>query len=482
MDRSKNQELSQKRDSVSIDLIAEGNRVLLKFLRDFHLNGFVDAIQLRGYRVDKGVGIATFGIRLRGYTGGNIDLETPMAFDVREGTMTAPVIAFIDGRTTLISQGLFDKVFDQVNLERKWVPGWMSVIPSDTYSFSRVIINDKNKYKSASSHVDDEVYPEAFEDFNACLAATKRHLRQALAHRVLGMIQDGLTASEVQHGLYVNFLGSLSKTDIDHAIKRVVQAYRRVAQEPLPPGFEELFPLEEPIEVAPGEVPPLPEEFAEPVPLEFEEEVPLEEGLPPEEAIPTPALEEPEVPEVPEVPVAEIPPAVEPAPPVELFPSIEHPSVADIIGIIKLYHLLRFLYTKLNGEMGMREAEPHYVWRTNKGNYVVISWDRDRNNWRSFDLNRMGGPEVSYDGNWMNLGQFNGMVGQLPDADAWHETIVNPKDVFSQKGPMHTDLRYVRGALVKDLRKMGKHFGSVLREKANYLAGVLENMRDEKNV
>jgi hypothetical protein len=199
---------------MAFNLPVTGQTTLLKFFRGFKISGYVDSVHLRGYRLEKNAGVCTFGVKLRGLTGGNIDLEVPMAFDIESGTVREPVLAFIDGRAHLISQGMFNKMLDRLNLEKKWVPGWMSPVREEN-EFRTIRMNDPNKYKIASQNLGDPDFSEAFEDYNLCLSASFDTLHKAIGLKALDMLVQGFSRKATRQRLAFNFLGATSFTNIN---------------------------------------------------------------------------------------------------------------------------------------------------------------------------------------------------------------------------------------------------------------------------
>ena len=136
---------------------------------------------------------------------------------------------------------------------------------------------------------------------------------------------------------------------------------------------------------------------------------------------------------------------------------------------IKLYRVLRFSYRKLNGEFTQREVEPHYVWLTKKGNLITICWDFQRDDWRAFDLNRIRDVDVSYYGDWKELGEFMAMAEKAQAKGI--KLPINTRDVYSPRGPWSETMTNQR--LHHRLVKKAMHIGSVLKDQMEYLDGLM---------
>lgn len=442
-----------------INLASEGSRVLMKFLQRFKMNGFIDSVRLQGYRFDDDqVGVCTYGIKLRGYTGGNVNVEVPLPFNAVEGIVREPIVAFLDGRATLISQGMFDRIFGSLNLEKKMMPGWMNFIENPS-SWTMVIRNDKNKYRVGSSLIGDPEMGEAFENFNICLSGSEEMITITASRRAVELMDTGMSPEEAVLNLNANFLGSLSKQRLNSIVKDVMGLTRFAQEPPLIPGMVEV---------------PLPTEIPGPAPAEvFPEELPPQELYEVEEPVPI------ETEEAPLLPIEE---------PIRQLPYIPVPTARDLADTIKVMHIIRFIYQKMTGETGERTVEPHYVWLTNNGRMILIAWDQARSNWRSFDLNRVKDVNVGYNGDWVDLGNFNGMVeemrGKFPTPQEADNALMTDQSAFTSKGPAFVEIQYNRpgilsmaskeresklGKVVQELQKIRPFFGSVLRDKVDYL-------------
>lgn len=126
-----------------IRLDEEGRKLLVKFFRDFGLDGWIDDIKVRRYNQRDGV--VTYGVKLRGFTGGNIDVEVPVIFDISERKLKPPVICFIDGRAFLLNESLLSDIMNGVNLRKRNYLGWMDVDGVYGVGFY-TIQNPANKY------------------------------------------------------------------------------------------------------------------------------------------------------------------------------------------------------------------------------------------------------------------------------------------------------------------------------------------------
>jgi len=361
-----------------LDLI--GRDKILSYFSGFDLSGFITDFKVLQYRMlDNSKGVVTYSIKLRGYTGGNVDIEIPVMFDIEVGEVQRPVIGYINGNVILLSEGVLNSLLDSFNLKRKFYPGWISfnyAISDKDYN----IYNDWNKYRVASlEDLEDNDLMSALNGYFLCLGASKDTLLNVIRDRASYLCRDGVSYDDASVYMVGSYLGgNVDFFDIKKVVNDVYNFSKRYAQ---------------------GEL--------------------------------------------------EIP---------EYYERIEFPEIADLLDVIKLYHVIRFAYRKLNGEYTTRVVEPHYLWYTNKGNVILIGWDYSRGDWRAFDLNRIRDVDVMYLGDWIELGKFLAMVqsyGKVPD---------DYRDVFKPRGPYHDFVVNVRGSL-NNLRDRTKPVLSIMIDK-----------------
>lgn len=474
---------------IELDLTSQGRYVLSKFLGKFKINGFIDAIGLRGYHFDDDdTGIGTFGVRLRGYTGGNIDMEVPLSFCTKDGSINDPVFGFIDGKSVAITQGTFDRIFSSLNLERKMSPGWMYMsTPYD--EFTAVKMNDSNKYKVASTMIGDDELGEAFENFMLCAAASLNTVETAIRNRIQALDDIGLSGGSIKLNLYVNFLGVVSKDTLDRLVEETVgntpfKGNASVVAKVVRSADDVKMPIL-------------------PFGGDIKEELDAYEGIDPDESdvrynfdpaqtdpFNEPALEETDLQNMSDENFYEVPEPVDMAPKdvVEIVevPDIYQPSHSsvtpeDIINIIKLLHILKFPYQKLDGDSAIRTTDPHYVWNTKNNKMILIGWDRDRGDWRSYDLSRMGdndAVQVSFDNDWVSLGKFLDMVSKMEPSLERTEILENYTDQFiPQAGkPLYHEIRQFRGFAIRDLNKLRPRYGFLVQKKIDCMIDFLRGI------
>jgi len=331
-------------------------------------------------RYDQGSGVVTYGLKLHGYTGGNFDIEIPLHFNEETGKVSKPVIGYVYGQAVLLSASTFDNLLSSANLSKKYSPGWMSV-EKVTHPSVGWVFNLENKYASISEA------DKCLSDFYIVGSGSPEQVRDALR-------RARVRNANIEEGdLYLAFGARLSYSTI-----------QRLAQEPI--DEFEIHPEEEVSrELAPEE------EF-------YTEWEPEEEEAAPEEE-----------------PLIIVP---------EEYKKIVFPTVGELLELVRLYKTIKFVYKKLNDEWVFRTAEPHYVWKTKKGNLLVIAWDLYRNDWRSFDINRIRDVEIYYDRDWMELGQFIAMIENLKKNRQEHLLWV---DIFNPRGPYHKQISDIRGSL-----------------------------------
>ena len=331
-------------------------------------------------RYDKTSGVVTYGLRLHGYTGGNFDIEIPLYFNEKTGKVSKPVIGYVYGQAVLLSAATFDNLLSSSNLSKKYSPGWMAV-EKEQYPTVGWIFNLENKY--AAKNEANKCLSDFYIVGSGSIEQVKDALRRARVRN-----------EDIEEGsLYLAFGSRLSYS-----------AIRRLGQEPI--DENEIHPEEEVTrELAPEE------EFY----TEWEPEE--EEVVEPEE------------------PLIVVP---------EEYKKIIFPTVGELLELVRLYKTIKFVYKKLNDEWVFRTAEPHYVWKTKKGNLLVIAWDLYRNDWRAFDLNRIRDVEIYYDKDWMELGQFIALIENLKKNRQEHLLWV---DIFTPRGPYYKQISDIRGSL-----------------------------------
>lgn len=473
----------------SWNIIPKGRLKIMSTLRDYDFDGFVESVELQNYRmINEYSGTATFGVKLRGITAGNINLEIPLAFDASKDKVSEPVVVYYNGDVITLSQGFFDRVFGSINLTKQVVPPWGWMERDDLKkSMVTFVLNPPNKYevgettKYSSNGSMSSDHLEAFKRFVICYAAGEETILDAVSNDASLYKEEGLELGDALFRLLTSYLGQASVDEIaDIAQDTYYKAgalrdtIRTKAVALMKQGFgyqdiiNRLSTMFATIEL--GEVTAIVDSLivyahkrlagrtAQDPEMEAwweeAEELPMLEELPDEEEIIELTDEVFE-----EEPLIEVP--------VE-YERIIFPTPYQLQQLIKLYRVIRFTYKKLNDEFTMREVEPHYLWITGKGNIVMISWDFLRGDWRAFDINRVRDVDVSYFGEWKEMGEFMAMV---EDARAKGlEPPINYRDIFSPRGPYSEDMTTHR--LHSALMSTSTRFGSVLRDQTRMMAQI----------
>lgn len=106
-----------------------------------------------------------------------------------------------------------------------------------------------------------------------------------------------------------------------------------------------------------------------------------------------------------------------------------------IFAAIEHRRLMKFYYVNKKGESGYRVVEPHYIWETKDGNWLLIAWDRNKNNWRSFYLDEMDDVRIKIRNRFEPYDKFLGRVTlyrmtkeKIPASEG---------DFFTERGPIH---------------------------------------------
>lgn len=439
------------------DIIGKGRMHLSKELRKFKMQGYIDKMDFYGYKLDDNglTGIARFGLRLRGYTAGNINLEVPLAFDAGQNKFSIPVICYMDGETFNISQEFFDNLLGQVNLVQTTVPdgGWMSPDKSNLGTYIRM--NPANKYASTSDK------SMAMNHFLLCLGATRTTLKDAAINTAIDMLHGGIKIDDAMFRLLAIFLPRLSMNDLTSVVQGVYggRVGKRLAFDEdaydIPTSLYDMVEAEEAVEE-------YDESWRAPyqAPYVYEpEKRPYEEPA--------------KVIDITEGPVQELPVVLEPAPQgredveiivPESYDQVIYPTAAQLQQLIKLYRVIRFSYRKLNGEFTMREVEPHYLWLTKKRNIIMISWDYQRNDWRGFDIARVRDVDVSHYADWKNLGEFMAIVDKANEKGL--KVPINYRDIYKPRGPYHENVVDHRGS------RMGSVLGNQFMALHQFLSGL----------
>jgi len=431
-----------------------GRKKLLEFFQDFDMDGYISDIKVRRMiqEPDSKKGTVTYGVTIRGYTSGNIDLEIPLTFDADLKELSIPVIAFINGRATLINQGLMDSLLSSYNFEKKFYPGWMDVYnltsPASYFIYNR--FNERYSNKIGKKITRKKEWEDCVNDFLINMLSGNKSVGRVFKKKIKnirGSNEDELTSLILSFGSRIRLSSIINIYEYTLSkksnINKIYNENRVVKAEDLP-EFPEYNPLDfiEDEEEKDEDLP----EFPDYSPLDFIEEEPEEL-----EVIPVPSeYEEQEFKDVDIV----IP---------ETYTKIVYPEPRELIELIRLYRIIRFTYKKLNDEWVMRTGEPHYLWLTKKGNIICILWDYYRGNWRAFDISRMKDVEVYYSDRWLQLGQFLEVLENFRQEGA--EIGYDYTEIFSPRGPYHDSLVYVRG----NLKKMNSKFGEPLR-------GLVDNM------
>ena len=444
----------------SWNIIPKGRQKIMSALREYDIEGFVESVELQGWRLMTPTsGTATFGVKLRGITAGNINLEIPLAFDASEDKITNPVIAYYNGDVINLSQGFFDRVMGSVNLTQRVIPpwGWMERDHLDKQFFTYVI-NPPNKYEVGevtkySSRMSRDHY-EAFKRFIICYAGSDVTIADSVANDANIYLEEGLDLGDALFRLLTSYLGEL---DIDTITNIAQEAYKKHSSIKDIVRTEAVALMKQGLDYK-EIVNRLTTMFAS---LDIAEIMGIVDSLirfakavyanrtaqdPEMEAWWEEAEEFPELEELPEdEEILELTELIEEEPIIEVpveYERIIFPTPYQLQQLIKLYRIIRFTYRKLNDEFTMREVEPHYLWITGKGNIVMISWDFLRGDWRAFDINRIRDVDVSYFGEWTEMGEF---IGMLEDARAKGiEMPINYRDIFDPRGPyskilLHTE-------------------------------------------
>jgi hypothetical protein len=406
-----------KRKSEIFRLDIEGRRKILEFLQDFEMDGYISDIKVRrvvqtSYNKK---GTVTFGITLRGFTAGNIDLEVPLTFDVDTKEMSNPAVAFVDGEAVLITQSLFDNILERYNMKRKFHPGWMNRDNYESPATYFIYNNYENRY---SSKID------------------KRELKNAVSCFLINL----LSGSENVKSAFNKSLKKARRYEDEKLLNLLLAFGSRVSSDSIINVYENNFKNNLNINNFIRERKAQEDEFEEAPAEEYE----LLEEVKPEEQAPAPTPEG-------EIEVKDIDIIVP-----EVYDKVVYPEARDLLELIRLYRIIRFTYRKLNDEWVMRTTDPHYLWLTKKGNIICIAWDYYRDDWRAFDINRMKDVNIYYRDEWIELGKFLKMLEEFREQG--FEVEYNYNDIFSPRGPYYDTLVYVRG----NLQKMNKKFGDPL--------------------
>lgn len=373
-----------------IFLDAEGQKSITTFVNGMHIDGMLSDIKVRRY--DESTGIVTYGVKLRGFTGGNFDLEIPLFFSKESGKISDPVIGFVQGQAILLSEAALGRLLGSANLTRKFAPGWMN-IHKLTNEPTFFVFNPENKYASKPEHSNSE------SDYYIAKMGSKRQVKIAMLR--MGLDSTLCDSSDTLQRMLLAFGSRLGFEEICKIAADPEQMELPFEDEPEQLGFEWLE-----------------EETPEEIPEETEE--PVEEKL-----------------------IIEAP---------EDYRKIVFPSIGELLEIIRLYRLIKFVYRKLNDEWVFRTTEPHYLWKTKKGNIIMIAWDKYREDWRAFDIARLRDVEVLYNKEWRDLGQFIAILEKAKDQQDEH---LLQQEAFSPRGPYHDYVTNVRGSLKRLAAKSG---------------------------
>ena len=414
-------------------LDVEGRRIIQKYLFGFRLKGYAEDIKVR--RFDPKKGIVTYGVKLRGLSAGNIDLEIPL--HLKDGKLSEPVIGFVDGNAVLLGEGLFTSLLDSVNLKTKHYTNWMDL--NRQFGVGELfIINKPNKF--ASQKVELE---EAISDFFVNTSSSILSVSKSLNKKGRILLASGLSTEDALSNLYSSFGSRIPFSLLRKFAEDDYEFYGESPPGVTPDTGEEGYEEYE----TQGEYP------AELETLMQEEQV-VHEEVP--EAVSEETVEY-EEPEPKYEPLIEVP---------EVYREIIFPSVEELIEIIKYYRVIKFVYKKLNDEWTIRTVEPHYLWLTKKGNIVMISWDYLRGDWRAFDIGRVREVEVLNHGEWIELGQF---VSMLEDAQGKGVENLDMNDAYIPRGPYHDTVTRVRG----ELKRMNRKFGGIIHD---HIESIIEKL------